>query len=63
MAAGAEARRAAALREIAQYRAGFAATLRAAADAAIADAEFVEVAPGAPAAAEGMAPEAADAAE
>jgi hypothetical protein len=45
MAASAEARRAATLREIAQHRAAFAATLGAAADAAIADAEYAVVDP------------------
>ena len=48
-AASAEARRAAALREISHYRASFAATLGAAADAAIADAEYAVVETGAPA--------------
>ena len=61
MAASAEARRAATLREISHYRASFAATLRA--DAAI-DAEFAEVAvAGAPATAEGAAEPAVEAAE
>src|SRR5262249_13762352 len=44
MAASAEARRAAALREIAHYRADFAVTLRLAADAAIEHAAYEEVA-------------------
>ena len=45
MAASAEARRAATLREISHYRASFAATLGAAADAAIEDAEYAVVEP------------------
>ncbi|HKD58701.1 MAG TPA: hypothetical protein VKD45_14400, partial [Hyphomicrobiaceae bacterium] len=66
MAASAEARRAATLREIAHHRASFAATLGRAADAAIADAvvEVVAAAPAeVPAAAEGAAAPAAQAAE
>jgi hypothetical protein len=63
MAASAEARRAATLREISHWRACFAASLGAAADDAIADAEYVVVEAGAPAAAEAAAQPAADAAE
>ena len=51
MAASAEARRAATLREIAQYRAELAASLRRAANEAIEEAEFAVVEAGAPAAA------------
>jgi hypothetical protein len=45
MSAGAEARRAATLREISHFRASFAATLGAAADAVIEDAEYAVVEP------------------
>jgi hypothetical protein len=66
MAASAEVRRAATLREITHHRATFGATLRAAADAAIEDAEYAVVEPaggGAQPAAESAAEPVAQAAE